>query len=247
MLSLLLVDDERTILDGLYYNVSWEDVGFTEVFRADNADDALTCLRRQRIDVILSDIAMPGLDGIEMCREALKLWPLAKVIFLSGYRSFEYAQRAMALGAFEYLVKPVPYPELLAAAARALAAIRETIGREAPHATEQSLDMLRRERLLTGWLLFGETVDLTKDAFPWNPDSACLLIAVRTDGAASSGLRDSAGSVLFSEDDDVGLFTLPCRPDAFLLTAFLPSMEQAAGRAEPDKPYCGSAKRGGMS
>ena len=98
MYSLLLVDDETLILDGLYNNIAWEDSGFTDVYNADDAQKALEILDRRRVDVVVTDISMPGLSGLELCERIRARWPLCRVVMLTGYRDFEYACRAVELG-----------------------------------------------------------------------------------------------------------------------------------------------------
>ena len=112
MYSLLLVDDETLILDGLYNNIAWEDSGFTDVYKADDAQKALEILDRRRVDVVVTDISMPGLSGLELCERIRARWPLCRVVMLTGYRDFEYACRAVELGVYQYLVKPVRYEDL---------------------------------------------------------------------------------------------------------------------------------------
>ena len=112
MYSLLLVDDELLILDGLFNNIDWEESGFSNVYRASSAEAALDIMNKYRIDVVVTDISMPGMDGIEMCRHIKESWPLCRVIFLSGYRDFDYARRAVEMGVYQYLVKPVRYEDI---------------------------------------------------------------------------------------------------------------------------------------
>ena len=124
MFSLLLVDDEEVILDGLFANIDWEGAGFQNVYKAGNAETALNILSRYRIDIVIADIVMPGMDGLSMCGAIRKAWPLCRVIFLTGYQYFEYARRAIDLGAYKYMIKPVCYEEIQAAAEDALSDLK---------------------------------------------------------------------------------------------------------------------------
>lgn len=107
MRKVLIADDEPWIAYGLIHLISWEDFGYTVCGLAQNGVEALEMCREQQPDLLLSDIRMPGLDGIALLealrREEMNLF----VVFVSGYSEFEYAQSAVRLGAFDYLLKPV--------------------------------------------------------------------------------------------------------------------------------------------
>ena len=159
MYSLLLVDDETLILDGLYNNIAWEDSGFTDVYKADDAQKALEILDRRRVDVVVTDISMPGLSGLELCERIRARWPLCRVVMLTGYREFEYACRAVELGVYQYLVKPVRYEDLQSIVEGALAEVQAEL--EQRRLLEQARSSLAgygamlRDRFLNGWLIRG--------------------------------------------------------------------------------------------
>lgn len=106
MYKVLLVDDERTILEGISATVNWEEQGVTLSGTANNGVEALDFIKEYQPDIVISDIMMPGLDGIELLEKAKGIQALAKFIFLSGYSEFEYAQQAMSYGVKHYLLKP---------------------------------------------------------------------------------------------------------------------------------------------
>ena len=124
MYNLLLVDDEPYILEGLRYNINWENLDIQEVYQAENGEDALKILSAHKIDLVITDIRMLGMDGLSMSEQITQQWPYTKIIILSGYRTFEYAQRAISTHIFRYLVKPVRYEELEQAAGEALAELQ---------------------------------------------------------------------------------------------------------------------------
>lgn len=159
MYSLLLVDDELLILDGLFNNIDWEESGFSNVYRASSAEAALDIMNKYRIDVVVTDISMPGMDGIEMCRHIKESWPLCRVIFLSGYRDFDYARRAVEMGVYQYLVKPVRYEDIQQTVEGALAELESAMEQRdllaKAKAKMESMGDLLRERFLNGWLLQG--------------------------------------------------------------------------------------------
>lgn len=106
MYKVLLVDDEPMILDGISSIVNWEKQGATLSGTANNGLMALDFIDEHQPDVVISDIMMPGLDGIQLLQRTLKKYPLIKFIFLSGYGEFEYARQAMGYGVKHYILKP---------------------------------------------------------------------------------------------------------------------------------------------
>ena len=83
-----------------------------EVVTAQNGEEVLRILRKQPVDLVLSDIRMPCMDGLELLGHIRRMAPRTKVIFITGYALFEYAQQALRQGAVDFLVKPVEAAEL---------------------------------------------------------------------------------------------------------------------------------------
>jgi two-component system response regulator YesN len=105
MLKLLIVDDMPVITDGLY-ELFREDGGMPlEVHRAYSAPEALRLLEEIRMDIVVSDIKMPEVSGLELLDEINRRWPQCKVIFLTSYHDFEYAREAVVLGGFDFILK----------------------------------------------------------------------------------------------------------------------------------------------
>lgn len=113
MLKVLLVDDEPYVLEGLKVMLDWEAYGFRICGEASNGEDALEIVRVCNPDLIITDISMPGIDGLEFMRlSSEKLKSTAKFVILSGYDNFSYARRAMQYNASNYLLKPLDDVEL---------------------------------------------------------------------------------------------------------------------------------------
>lgn len=107
MHTVFIADDEPWVAYGIKALIDWESHGFTVIGEAHDGLSALKTIMEKKPDVVLSDIRMPGLDGIELL-EHIRLHHLpSKVILVSGYSEFEYAQKALRLGAFDYLLKQV--------------------------------------------------------------------------------------------------------------------------------------------
>lgn len=106
MLNILIVDDEVFAVEGLLKSIAWADLD-AEAYTANSAKEALDILSLG-MDIVICDIKMPGKSGIELMREAKETAPSVVWIFLSAYAEFRYAQEALRLGAFDYLLKPCP-------------------------------------------------------------------------------------------------------------------------------------------
>jgi DNA-binding NtrC family response regulator len=108
--NVLLVDDEAEFLDTLVKRIKKRDVRVTGL---ESGEKALAFLDQEPVDVVVLDVRMPGMDGIETLRELKKRHPLVEVIMLTGHASLEVAIEGMELGAFDYLMKPIDIDELL--------------------------------------------------------------------------------------------------------------------------------------
>jgi two-component system response regulator YesN len=113
MLKVLLVDDEPYVLEGLKVMLDWEAHGFRICGEASNGEDALEIVKICNPDLIITDIRMPGMDGLEFIRTTSeKLKSTAKFVILSGYDDFSYARQAMMYNTSNYLLKPLDDEEL---------------------------------------------------------------------------------------------------------------------------------------
>ena len=113
MLKVLIVDDEPSIRDNMPYVIEWEKYGFSVIGQASNGKEALEKIKAERPDLIISDIRMPVMDGLELIEKIDELKMSIKVIILSGYDEFDYAKKAIEYNASGYLLKPVEEEELI--------------------------------------------------------------------------------------------------------------------------------------
>jgi two-component system response regulator YesN len=109
--KMMIVDDEFEIREGLN-SFYWERFQFQVIGLAANGKQALDLLQRTDVDVVLTDIKMPVMDGIELSREIHMHYPHVKIVILSGYKEFSYARDALQAGVSEYLLKPVDLKNL---------------------------------------------------------------------------------------------------------------------------------------
>lgn len=115
MLKVLLVDDEHFIVQGLLVLIDWEAEGYEVAATASNGLEALEYLKTNTVDLVITDIAMPGMNGLELL-ETVRREQISEAgfVILSGYSDFAYAQQALRGGCMDYLLKPVGREELLA-------------------------------------------------------------------------------------------------------------------------------------
>jgi two-component system, response regulator YesN len=113
MLKVLLVDDEPYVLEGLKVMIDWSAHGFKVCGEASNGEDALELVKMCNPDLVITDIKMPGMDGLEFIRlSCQKLHSTAKFVILSGYDEFSFARKAMLYNVSNYLLKPLDCEEL---------------------------------------------------------------------------------------------------------------------------------------
>ena len=108
----LLADDEEEIRVGISRKIDWPGLGFVLVGEAGNGEEALELAEQLRPDVVLTDIKMPFMDGLELCRRLRQSLPGAKLVVFSGFDDFEYARQAVGMGVSEYILKPINAVEL---------------------------------------------------------------------------------------------------------------------------------------
>ncbi len=113
--KLMIVDDEDIIRNGIINAVNWNEHGYEVAAQAEDGKKALELAKKIIPDIILTDISMPIMDGLEFAGELRQCMPDTVIIFLSGYNEFNYAQKAIELGVYRYLTKPIQEEELLEA------------------------------------------------------------------------------------------------------------------------------------
>lgn len=114
-MKLLIVDDEKITRDGLISSISWEDLGIHSIAQADDGIHALEIAGEFHPDIVLSDIRMPRLNGIDMAYKLQKMNPNLSLIFMSGYSDKEYLKAAIRLKAVTYVEKPIDPEEISSA------------------------------------------------------------------------------------------------------------------------------------
>ncbi|CAG7653832.1 response regulator [Paenibacillus allorhizosphaerae] len=107
MFSILIVDDHKHLVESLATTTPWEQYEVTRIYKAYSGTDALKLVEEHEIDIVLTDIRMPGMSGLELIEQAKARQRDIECILITGYADFEYAKRAIELQAVDYLMKPV--------------------------------------------------------------------------------------------------------------------------------------------
>ncbi len=123
---IMIVDDEEEIRLGIIKKIDWEANGFIVVGDAENGQDALEKAEKLQPDVIMTDIKMPFMDGLELGKKLVELMPSTKIIVFSRCDDFEYAHKAIKINVVEYVLKPINSAELI----EVLVRLKEQLDRE---------------------------------------------------------------------------------------------------------------------
>ena len=127
MYRLLIVDNEDYVVEGLVGLFGQLSHLELEIMGAFSTKEALNWMSRLKIDIVISDIRMPGMDGMALQQEIIRYWPKCKLIFLSGFDDFDYVQRAIRHGALDYVLKTDGDEVLIQAVEKAIRSITEEI------------------------------------------------------------------------------------------------------------------------
>ena len=113
MLKVFLVEDEIVVREGIKNQINWEQEGFQFIGEASDGELAYPMIQTLKPDIVITDIKMPFVDGLELSRMIKEIQPEIKIIILSGYGEFDYAKEAIKIGITDYLLKPISSERLL--------------------------------------------------------------------------------------------------------------------------------------
>ena len=113
MIKVFLCEDEFVVREGIKNNIDWAGNGYEFVGEASDGELALPLIRKLEPDIVITDIKMPFMDGLELSRIIRKELPFAEIVILSGYEEFDYAKQAISIGVAQYLTKPISGDDLL--------------------------------------------------------------------------------------------------------------------------------------
>lgn len=149
MLKVLIVDNEAMIRRGLMHCIDWETLGCEVVAQACDGTDAFERIPSTHPDIIISDIRMPGMDGMQLAEKVSNAYPHIKIIILTGFPDFEYAQKAIGYNVVDFVLKPTSIEQLTSAIQKARKIIETEARQRALYRTlenqsEQNLELERR-------------------------------------------------------------------------------------------------------
>lgn len=158
MIKVLIVDDEYIMRQGLRYMINWEQEGYEIVGEATNGKDALALTEKLMPHIIISDIVMPLLDGVDFSDVVHRMFPHIQMIILSGYDNFEYVKHTFLNGVVDYILKPTLNPEELKNV------LQKAASRIPGYKLSKETTTVSYERLMERYLL-GHDKELDRDSF----------------------------------------------------------------------------------
>ena len=177
MIKVFLVEDEIVMRNGIKNNIPWEKEGLEFAGEASDGELAYPLIRKVQPDILITDIRMPFMDGLELSELVKKEFPRIKIIILSGYNEFDYAKQAIHIGVTDYLLKPITAAKLL----------------EAVKKVEAKMEQLRVADAITEiFNIFRRSNKYIDETTPW----ALAKAMVGTAATASNATRAMA-TVLF--------------------------------------------------
>ena len=111
MYTIVVADDDEDLRRTIIRKIDWESIGFQVVGEAENGVEALELVTKNEPDLLLTDIRMPFISGLELARQVREVRPSTQIAFLSGYDDFSYAQEAIRYNIISYLLKPISLEE----------------------------------------------------------------------------------------------------------------------------------------
>ncbi|WMJ87127.1 response regulator [Anaerocolumna sp. MB42-C2] len=156
MIKIFLVEDEIVVREGIKNNINWVENGFLFCGEASDGELAYPLIQKAKPDIVITDIRMPFMDGLELSRLIKKEMPMVKIIILSGYGEFDYAKEAINIGITEYLLKPINGANLLSS----VKGIAEIIKKEQEEKENYNkfLKDIKENEIEEKWRLFHDLV-----------------------------------------------------------------------------------------
>ncbi|QYR23013.1 response regulator [Paenibacillus sp. sptzw28] len=189
MIEILLVDDESYVTESLAKTIPWQEIGVTSVYQASSAQEALQILEEQSVDIMVTDIRMPEMDGLTLIATVAERWPHIRSMLLTGHSDFEYAKKAIQLQAFDYILKPVNDDEFVQSVTNAIESLKDEWSQsdkynQLMYNRKSDFAVLRANLmhdLLLGRKLSHKTVDdkLKQYELPFKIGEAAVLILVQ--------------------------------------------------------------------
>ncbi|MEI6388629.1 MAG: response regulator, partial [Spirochaetota bacterium] len=208
MHRLLIVDDESEIVEWLHDAFVEQDLVELEVYKAFNAREALRLLERHKFDVVLTDIRMPDITGIDLMEAIKANWPRCIVVFLSGYQEFDYVYTAIQNQGVRYLLKTEDDQKIIETVVEAINEIEsgrhmEDIVNEARQQMLKALPLIQNEFMQDLVMGLQDAGDITPDRFmelgiALDAEGSAIPVAARIDGIAHRGAMTRKDNLFFA-------------------------------------------------
>lgn len=147
MYSVFIVDDEGIVREGIRNKIDWENTDFSVAGEAADGEIALSMIQDIKPDILITDIKMPFMDGLELAKMVKKSQPWVRIIILSGHDEFEYAKKAISLGIDDYLLKPFTSEEVISSLKKS-AALIDKERQQLSFMTEMKKELKTKEKLV---------------------------------------------------------------------------------------------------
>lgn len=209
-LKVLIVDDEFLIRNLLKKRIDWEKQGMTIVGEASTAREALDLVDKLKPDIILTDICMPSVDGIQFSELVLKKYPETKIVIVTGHEEFDFARKSIKLGIADFILKPISAAELLSVTDK----LRKKINEERERKNEfeklqeefrQSLPILK-EKFLNRWIL----QELPESEIQQKKSYFNITLGSRDQAFQIAVLEAAPASSEYSEEESI-LISMECK------------------------------------
>lgn len=163
MVKVVVADDEERVCRLIVALGNWEELGIQVVGTAANGIQALELIRKEKTDILITDIRMPGLSGLDLIEKVRQIRPEIKIMIISGYANFEYAQNALKQGVSDYLLKPINKDALNEALAKMAGEVRKVRQENVDIQNERKEELIKLRTRIFQDISYDRTLQLTED------------------------------------------------------------------------------------
>lgn len=213
-MKVLVADDEERVCALICALIDWQQLGLSLCAKAYDGLSALALIREHSPDLVITDIRMPGLDGLALIRKAKEIQPNLQFIIISGHKQFDYAQTAIKYGVAEYLLKPIKKLELEQTLAKMINVYNEQQSRlQVTQQLQHQVTQDRKHKRSSAFGLLVKESDTTLLATCFSPSAIMRVIAVKMD--LLKGFHAQRSDTILSEkvEECMGRECAPCCPD----------------------------------
>lgn len=205
MKTVMLVEDEEFILQGLRSIIDWEDLGLSVIHMARNGKEALELFKKEPADIVVTDVEMPVMDGLEFLRALREENTRTRCIILTGYDEFEYARKAIVLDVEDYILKPIDEDKL----AKVLVSASEKLDREDRNKAADMEEKFGWKRFLEGRLDKSEERKYP-ELLPFIEDSVVVaMMTLEPDSLSRTGMAELLHYIKEEQEEVRPLYLTP--------------------------------------